>query len=233
MPGVVAAYIRVSSKTQSLAMQRDAIARSAAARGEEISAWFEEIRSAKSVARPVLDDVRRRARSGELARLYVFRLDRLTRSGVRDMFAVLDELKTSGCQVQSVSEAIDFSGPTADIQIAVMAVCAQVERQAIGERVAAARARVEAQGGRWGRPPRMTPQQVETAKRMRSNGHTVRAISKAIKIPLRTVARLVCQKTGRKWGPRALARHERRTQKKRDERATAEGADLSSRVPCQ
>lgn len=221
MPGVSAAYIRVSSKTQSLAMQRDAIARYAAASGDEIVAWFEEQASAKTVDRPVLAELRRRARAGELSKVYVFRLDRLTRSGIRDMLTVLDDLRGAGCRVKSVTEAIELTGPFGDWFIAGIAVSAQLERQAIGERIAAARARVEARGGAWGRPRRMTPQQIETARKMRANGHTVRAVSKAIHVPLSTVARLVCQKTGKKWGTRTLARRERRRQKKREEAALA------------
>lgn len=214
--GRVAAYVRVSSKAQSCGLQRDAITRAALACGDTIDEWLEEVRSARTAQRPVLDALRRRARRGEFRRLYVFRLDRLMRSGVRDTFNVLEELKQSGCQVKTVSDPIDLEGPTADIQIAVLALAAKLELTAIGERVAAARERVESRGGRWGRPPRMTAQQVETAQRMRANGHTVRGISKAIHVPLTTVSRLVCRKTGRKWGIRALNRSRRRTERKRE-----------------
>ncbi|MGO9834567.1 MAG: recombinase family protein [Polyangiaceae bacterium] len=45
-----AAYIRVSSRTQDHATQRAAIERAAAARGDSITTWYSEKRSAKSRA---------------------------------------------------------------------------------------------------------------------------------------------------------------------------------------
>src|SRR6266545_1271765 len=69
----VAAYIRVSSRSQNNATQREAIKRASKARGHVIAHWFEEKRSAKTLERPVLSHVRDLARRGEVQRLYVFR----------------------------------------------------------------------------------------------------------------------------------------------------------------
>jgi DNA invertase Pin-like site-specific DNA recombinase len=44
------AYIRVSSRDQGFATQRDAIARGAAARGDVIADWWREKRSGKTLA---------------------------------------------------------------------------------------------------------------------------------------------------------------------------------------
>src|SRR6266849_6224685 len=79
-----AAYVRVSSRSQDHAMQRHAVERAAAARGDEVRVWYSEKRSAKVLARPVLDRLRADVRAGKVSKLYVYRLDRLTRSGVRD-----------------------------------------------------------------------------------------------------------------------------------------------------
>jgi len=43
-----AAYIRVSSKAQTLEMQRSALVRAAAARGDTIRTWYAEKQSAKT-----------------------------------------------------------------------------------------------------------------------------------------------------------------------------------------
>lgn len=45
-PLATAAYVRVSSKAQTLAMQRDAIEREARARGDRITTWYCEKESA-------------------------------------------------------------------------------------------------------------------------------------------------------------------------------------------
>src|SRR5207244_2180810 len=71
---MAAAYIRVSSRSQNHATQRDAILRAASARGDRITQWFEERRSAKKLDRPMLASVRELARRGDLPKLYVFRL---------------------------------------------------------------------------------------------------------------------------------------------------------------
>ncbi len=56
------AYARVSSDSQDLATQRDAIGRLAAARGHEISEWYAEKASGKTTARPELARLRQDAK---------------------------------------------------------------------------------------------------------------------------------------------------------------------------
>jgi DNA invertase Pin-like site-specific DNA recombinase len=150
---MIAAYYRVSSKAQDIGMQKAAVERAAAARGDGIAAVYEEKRSAKTVDRPVLARLRQAAREGKIAKLYLYRLDRLTRSGIRDTLEVMDELRRHGVEVVSVADGFDPSGPAAEIILAVMAWAAKMERLAINERIAAARERVEAEGGSWGRKP--------------------------------------------------------------------------------
>ena len=79
-----AAYIRVSSESQDLATQRDAIGRLASVRGHAIEEWYAEKASGKTMARPELARLRKDARRGDIERIYVFKLDRLTRSGLLD-----------------------------------------------------------------------------------------------------------------------------------------------------
>jgi DNA invertase Pin-like site-specific DNA recombinase len=186
-----AAYVRVSSLAQDHASQKHAVERAAQARGDTVSSWYSEKRSAKTTARPVLDQVRADARAGHLRRLYVYRLDRLTRSGIRDTLEVVEELQRHGCEVVSVADGFDLHGPAAEVVVAVMSWAAKMERLAINERIATARTRVEAEGGRWGRPPRMTEKQRARARQLHQQGRTVRAISAALGVPKATVGRAV------------------------------------------
>ncbi len=105
------AYIRVSSRTQNYATQEAAICRAANLRGDAIGKWYSEKCSAKTIARPELQQLRDDARAGRLQghRLYLFRLDRLTRSGIRDTLEALEELRAGGCEVVSVSDGFDLS----------------------------------------------------------------------------------------------------------------------------
>ena len=98
-----AAYLRVSSKAQTLDMQRSAILRAAKARGDTIHAWYSEKQSAKTLARPALSRLRADARAGQVRRLYIYRLDRLARSGIRDTFEVVEELRAAGCELVTVT----------------------------------------------------------------------------------------------------------------------------------
>ena len=159
-------------------MQRAAIERTAAARGDTIGAWYAEKRSGKTNARPEFDRLRANARAGSVRRLYVFRLDRLTRSGIRDNFEVV-----------SVTDGFDLQGPAAEVALAVMPWASKMERVAINERIAAARERLEAEGKTWGRPARVAGAALERAGALRAEGCSVHKIAVALKVPRATVAR--------------------------------------------
>jgi DNA invertase Pin-like site-specific DNA recombinase len=186
---MIAAYLRVSSKAQDFATQRAAVQRAASARGDTVESWYSEKRSGKLLARPELDRLRADARAGHLKRLYVYRLDRLTRSGIRDTFEVIEDLRAHGCNVVSIADGFDLAGPAAEIVLAVLAWAAKAERAAINERISAARERVEAEGRRWGRPSRLTDEDRAKVLTMRTEGRSIRAISMALKVPRSTVAR--------------------------------------------
>jgi DNA invertase Pin-like site-specific DNA recombinase len=183
----VAAYVRVSSRSQNYATQREAISRAAKARGDVIRHWFEEKKSAKNLDRPVLTHVRDLARRGEVRRLYVFRLDRLARSGMRDLLTVVEELRAAGCSLQTIADGFDLEGPAADVVVAVLGWAAEMERVALGERISAARARIEAAGGSWGRPRRIGGKQAREIVARNKKGESIREIAIAMKIPRSTV----------------------------------------------
>lgn len=152
-------YVRVSSKSQDLTMQQLAIERAAAARGDNIEEWYSEKRSAKTMARPELDRLRADARSGTIRRVYVFKLDRLSRSGVADTFGLAQELTKTGCEVVAVADNLHLKPGKDDLTSKVflfaLGRAARLERQAINERISAAKERMEAEGRAWGRPKRL------------------------------------------------------------------------------
>ena len=131
------AYVRVSSRAQDLASQLAAVTQAAAAKGDKLRTIYREKISAKTLDRPQLTQLRTDARAGLVRRLYVFRLDRLTRSGIRDTLATVRELQAAGVELVSIADGFDLQGPASDVVIAVIAWAAQMERTAIGDRVAA------------------------------------------------------------------------------------------------
>ena len=182
------AYVRVSSRSQTLRSQADAIRRAATARGDRIDEWYAEKATAKSNDREELARLRSDIRGGRVRRVYVFRLDRLTRSGICDTFAVIDEMRAHAVKLVTVADGFSLEGPHADLVLAVFAWAAQMERAAIGERVHAARVRIEAAGGAWGRPRKMDPGTLERARDLAARGHSVRRIAVALKISKSTIA---------------------------------------------
>lgn len=185
----IAAYVRVSSASQGVEMQRDAILRAAQARGEEIAGWYVDRMSGAKMARPELTRLRVDVRKGEMRKVYVYRLDRLTRSGIRDTLDLVEELRQNGCDVITLADGFDLNGPAAEVVLAVLAWAAKVERLAIGERIASARARVEAEGRSWGRPRRLDDDARQRVKQMSKTGSSVRDIATALRIPHSTVQR--------------------------------------------
>ncbi len=211
------AYLRVSSKAQDFPTQKAAIERAAAAHGDTITTFFSEKKSGKTLARPVFDRVREAARRGEIRKLYVYRLDRLTRSGIRDTFEAVEELRAAGVEIVTVADGFSLEGPAAEVILAVMAWAAKMERLAINERISAARERVEEehrQGKRaygWGRPTRgfskkdrergVVPLDPAQVLRLKAEGRTVREISVAVKAPKSTVARVLSKKNNNQPAP--------------------------------
>jgi DNA invertase Pin-like site-specific DNA recombinase len=193
---VVAGYLRVSSRSQTVETQRDAIQRCATARGEPVTHWFEEKRTAKALAnRPALDALCDLIRRGGVRILYVYRIDRLSRSGIRDTFFLLENFRGAGVVVVTVADGFAMDGVASDIVLAVLAWAAQMERLAIGERIADAHTRIKNEGGQWGRPRRVDG---ATAARIREaheeDGRSVRELAIAYGIPRSTIARCLSRK---------------------------------------
>jgi DNA invertase Pin-like site-specific DNA recombinase len=190
---MIAAYLRVSTRGQSVAMQRDAIERAAKARGHAVDVWFSEKTGGSAAERPQLDLLRADVRAGKFARVFTFRLDRLSRGGIRATLSILEELESHGCKVETVADEFSLQGPARELIIAVLACCAQMERSAIGERISAARTRIEAKGGNWGRPRRADDSTIERIRALHGK-RTVREISAALKVPHGTVQNVLSKK---------------------------------------
>lgn len=195
-------------------MQRAAIVQAAQARGDVLSRWYAEKVSGAKLARPELDALRADVRRGVVRKLYLYRLDRLTRSGIRDTLDLVQELERGGCQVVTVADGLDMTGPARDVVLSVLAWAAQVERDAIGERIRTARARIEATGGAWGRPRAMSETDVVRALELRAEGKSIRQIAMALRLKRATVQRSLARAPAAAQKP-SLARAKKRPQKPR------------------
>ena len=129
------------------------------------------------------------------ARMRSRKLDRLTRTGVADTFKIIGEVKAAGCELVAVADNLHLKpgaeDVVSDVFLFALGLAARLERQAINDRIAAARDRMEGQGKRWRRPCRLDDAGVQRIRLMRDAGKTIREIAIALKIPRATVGRVV------------------------------------------
>lgn len=203
-----AAYCRVSSASQSQRMQIDAITKSARARGDKVTQWYSDKVSGASL-RPELERLRNDARAGKVRRLYVYRLDRLSRRGIAETVSLVKEFKQCGAELVLIADGFSLEGDSAEVIVAVLSWAAQMERAAINERTEAARARALAKGEPWGRPRRVDDLMVARVRKAKKKDAalTVREIAIALKIPKLTVDRILSQKGAYKGPVMAATNH--------------------------
>lgn len=220
------AYLRVSTEKQaaegvSLAAQRDRIERYAHYRASEEGA-FELVAvledaglSGKTLERPALDRALSMLSAGEADALVVVKLDRLTRS-VAGLAALLDRSSREGWALVSLSEHLDTKSAAGRLMANILASISQWEREAIGERTAAAMQHKAAQGEyTGGHVPygfRLSldgvhleehpgEQMVMAAARdLRGAGMSLRAIGAEL------AERGLMTRNGRRWGPKQVRR---------------------------
>jgi len=101
--------------------------------------------SAKNLDRPALASALAALSSGEADGILVVKLDRLTRS-VRDLADLLDIQQDEGWSILSVQDSLDTSTAAGRLVINVLISVSQWEREAIGERTAAAMQHMKANG---------------------------------------------------------------------------------------
>ena len=156
---VLVGYARVSTGGQDLALQRDALLSA----GVSERLLFEETASGALRARPVLEQCFSQLRPGD--QLVVYSLSRLGRS-LRDTLDRIEQLREMGVGFKSVTESIDSETASGRAFLGMILVMNQLERELLGERTRDALAQRRRAGVRLGRPPKLTPLQVQTARTM-------------------------------------------------------------------
>ncbi len=194
----VIGYVRVSTDKQadsglSIDAQRARLAAWCVMQGAElVRVEVDAGESAKTLERPALARALSSLDAGEADALLVAKLDRLTRS-VRDLDVLLSEhFGEGGADLVSVAESIDTRSAAGRLVLNMLASVAQWEREAIGERTAAALAVKADRGELVGSVPYgyalaedgvrlvvvITEQEaIATARGMREAGRSLRTIA--------------------------------------------------------
>jgi putative DNA-invertase from lambdoid prophage Rac len=189
----VATYMRVSTDDQTTECQAPECEQTATQRGELVVNYTEVCSAAKR--RPAFERMMADARRGKFDVLVVWALDRFGRSLVGNL-RDLTELDRVGVGVVSVRESwLDTSGPTRGLLVAVFSWVAEQERARLIERTHAGIAHARRHGTKSGRPIGRAKRRVdvEEARRLIAEGHSQRAIARALHVPLGTLQRALAR----------------------------------------
>ena len=174
-------YVRVSTVTQTLKQQQDALGQAG------VSKTFSDTLSGARDDRPGLAEMLAYVREGDS--VVVWKLDRLGRN-LQHILATVKALTDRGVMLVSTSEGIDSSTAAGRMMIGVLGSLAEYERELIKERTALKRASSRANGTKFGRPRKVDdPEHIATAKRMKADGHTGKDIAKYLGVSRATLYR--------------------------------------------
>lgn len=173
-------YMRCSTTQQHLEAQQDAL------EDAGVERVFADVMSGARDDRPGLLALLDHARPGDT--VTVVALDRLGRSTVH-VLQTLNELHERGIVVKSIREGVDFSSPVGQAVAGIMASLAQMERELIRERAAAAREAARSRGQQVGRPRALNRDDAALACRMRANGEPIAIIARTLGVSRASVYR--------------------------------------------
>src|ERR1017187_7313205 len=183
-----AIYTRISTGDQHAETQIYDLRELAKQRGFEIAHEYTDTISGAKSKRPGLDQLLADASRHRFDVVLVAAFDRVARS-VRHFLEVLDELNHLGIEFVSFRENIDTVGPLGRAVVVIVGAIAQVERQAIVERVRAGMRRAKLEGRQIGRAPLQVNRLALLHDRER--GMSLNQLARAYRISKASVCRIV------------------------------------------
>jgi DNA invertase Pin-like site-specific DNA recombinase len=152
-----------------------------------VSKIFSDTLSGAHDDRPGLAALLDYVREGDT--VVVWKLDRLGRNMIH-ILQTVEELTNRGITLVSVTDGIDSSTAAGRMMIGVLGSLAEYERELIKERTALKRAASRANGTKFGRPRKVSDtEHIATARRMKADGHTGKAIAKYLGVSRATLYR--------------------------------------------
>ena len=151
-----ALYARVSTsnKGQDAMCQLAELRDHAKRLGWEVAEYVDEGWSGRKASRPEFDRMMDAVRRHKHDVVCVWRLDRLTRGGVRHAVEILGHFRDLGVEFVSLRDGLSFTGPLAMALYALVAALAECEVDALRDRTIAGLENARRKGRRLGRPPR-------------------------------------------------------------------------------
>lgn len=176
-------YARVSTDDQHLDNQRIAL------RAAGCQRIYEEKISGAKRERPELTRLLDHLRDGDV--LVATRLDRLARA-TRDLLELAEILNRANVGLRSLGEPwADTTSPSGKMVLTVFAGIAEFERSLIAERTSAGRLAAQEKGVRFGRPPKLSSEQIALGHRLRDEGASVRDVARILNCHHATLYRAI------------------------------------------
>src|SRR5262252_319226 len=186
-------YARVSTVGQTLAVQKESLAKAGVER-----LYAEKVSAREAAKRPELERVLNALESGDV--LVVTKLDRLARS-TRDLLNIIDRIDTAGAKFRSLADAaFDTTTPTGKLMLTVLGGIAEFERSLILERTNEGRAKAKAEGKPFGRRPKLTAHQRREIVKRLAAGETTRDLAASYRVDQSTIVRVNARRGGGEAG---------------------------------
>lgn len=182
-------YVRVSTEDQEVENQLAPLKKAAKDNGWNIVGIYRDNISAVK-KRPGFDALCQAIEDGKADVVAAWSVDRLGRS-LETLIKFMTMLHKKGIDLYLHQSGIDTTKPAGKAMFQMMGIFAEFEREMIRERVRAGMARGKAQGAKYGKPPKWTPEQREQALALKAAGKSCRDIAKATGMGLGTVGRIV------------------------------------------
>ncbi|MFT6570246.1 MAG: DNA invertase Pin-like site-specific DNA recombinase [Sphingomonas echinoides] len=174
-------YARVSTADQDLTLQMDALAKAGC---EEV---FTDKASGAKSDRPGLAEALRFARAGDC--IVVWKLDRLGRS-IQGLIALAADLSARKVDFRSLTDGFDTATASGRLLFHILASVAEMERELVKERTIAGLAAARKKGGTGGgRKSALTPDKLDTARKLLAAGDKPVKVAKLLQVGLSTFYR--------------------------------------------
>lgn len=181
----VAIYSRVSTHDQDEQLQVPRLRDFCNRLGYEIYKEYSDVASGKNANRPGWKALQSDARRGEFEAVVVVKLDRIMRSLVQ-LLDILHDFEARRISIITLDQGtIDMSSANSRLQISIIAMVAEWEREIIGERTREALRAKKAKGEVLGRSP--ADFSVHRAALLRIAGKSWKAIAEDLGIPRTTL----------------------------------------------
>ena len=122
--------------------------------------------------------------------LVVTKLVRLGRNAM-DVRTTVEQLSSSGIRVHCLSlGGVDLTSPAGKMTMQVIAAVAEFERDLLIERTQSGITRAKVAGKRFGRPPALSNQEVETVLDRLAKGDNISEVARELKTSRQTIIRI-------------------------------------------